>query len=588
MLLGIASLSCGGKQQCLEPATETALQTGQPLEGIPGWPSALPIDKVQPWEQLDGNGQVIPAQRTASAINQQSEFIPGVERFSSSGDVTDNGEASRIASTAGTTAQATFRIPLAGGHPGVVSVDANLLAGKGYYLGLADYGSSRWQWHGPFTDNHVRISTALQGPYTSSLGNLFISVLVHGGSAADIVGIGMNPEDPADSSAPPQPSGLSATALSGTLLLDWDSVIAGDLAGYRIYHSSAEFISGDEAGVLRLDSLEGFNQHLLAMPSGNAAYVRVSAVDISGNESPLSDIASAIPLAGTPPQLAINVDKPSGILSESVSLTAIGAEQYDFDLDGDGIYDITGNSSGIAQVDTTSLGIIRPRVRGTGPEGTAVALGAVSLVVTGNSRPVAVASSDLSSGAAPLDVSFSGSESTDFDGTVVGGGWDFDGDGTYDVWDDTDIVHVTSAMHTYSAAGVYNAKLRVLDDQGAWDVDTVTIVVSQEPDPDNIDPSAHLYVDPTYGDTGVLVTLDASSSADLDGSIVLYEYDFNGDGLYDGSGAVSSISRKYDEMGVFNVGVRVTDDNGAQDTATASLRINEVPSLHTSWPGLRP
>ncbi|MCB1221406.1 MAG: PKD domain-containing protein [Planctomycetales bacterium] len=552
-------------------------QNLQPEAGLSSWPASLPEDRLQPWEQLDADGLVVPAERSASGINLESEFIPGVERFSSTGDVGDNGEASRIASAAGTTAQAMYRIPLAGGHPGVVSVDANLLAGKGYYIGLADYGSNRWQWHGPFTDNHVRLSTALQGPYTSSLGSLFVSVLVHGGSAADVVGIGVNTEDPADTTAPDQPTGLAATSLDGVLLLNWQPVIAGDLAGYRIYYSTRDFISGSSAGVSHVDSLEGLTQHQLA--ATGQAYIRISAIDISGNESALSDIISALPLAGDAPALVLSIDKPSGSLAEGISLSASGAESYDFDVDGDGTYDITADTSGSAQVDTSRLGIIRPRVRATGTEGTAVALGSVSLVISGNSRPVAVALADLASGSAPLEVSFDGSGSMDFDGSIVGGGWDFDGDGTYDVWDDTDIVHVTSAGNTYTTPGTYNAKLRVVDDQGAWDVDTVSITVSPVSDPENLAPTADIAADVNSGNAPLAVSFDASGSSDSDGSIIEYAWDWDGDGGYDTFSDTAIISHTFTEAGSPLVRVRVEDNDGARATASIEITVNVVGNL---------
>ncbi|MCB1186442.1 PQQ-binding-like beta-propeller repeat protein [bacterium] len=568
MLLTLAS--CGASRTSIK-VDSPGEQNLQPEAGLSSWPASLPEDRLQPWEQLDADGLVVPAERSASGINLESEFIPGVERFSSSGDVTDNGEASQLVSEAEATSQAMYRIPLGGGHPGVVSVDANLLAGKGYYLGLADYGSGRWNWHGPFTDNHVRITTALQGPYTSSLGSLFISVLVSGGSAADVVGIGVNTEDPADTTAPDQPTGLAATALDGGLLLDWDPVIEGELAGYRIYHSSRSFISGSSAGVQHVDSMEGLTQHQL--PASEQTYIRISAIDISGNESALSGIISATPISGNAPVLTLAVDKPSGSLAEGISLSASGAESYDFDVDGDGTYDITGDTSGSAQVDTSRLGIIRPRVRATGSEGTAIALGSVSLVISGNSRPVAVAMSDVASGEAPLDVSFSGTDSTDFDGSIVGGGWDFDGDGTYDVWDDTDIVHVTGAANTYMTPGTYNAKLRVVDDQGAWDVDTVAITGSDAPVA-NMSPTATLQVDTLSGDAPLQVNFSAFGSFDPDGVIVEYAWDWDGDGLYDSFGESTLASHVFTEAGSPQVRLRVEDNAGARATETVVITVN--------------
>jgi outer membrane protein assembly factor BamB len=544
----------------------------QPADVTAGWPLSLPQDRPQPWEELDGNGLVIPADRVANAINQQSAFIPGVERFNSTGDVTDNGEASRITSAAGSTSQAMYRIPLGGGHPGVVSVDANLLSGSGYYVGLANYGSSRWSWHGPFSDNHVRISTALQGPYTSSLGNMFLSVLVHGGSSADIVGIGVNTEDTADTLAPLQPAGLAATPVQGGLLINWDAVIAGDLAGYRIYYSKQSFVSPGSAGVKRIDSLEGQLRHQLSLAETMPCFVRISAVDISGNESALSDIVSAAPLAGSPPVLIVGIDKPSAGLAEPVILAASGAGSYDFDIDGDGSYDVTGSTSGTVQLDTSRLGIIRPHVRATGVSGTAVANGGVSLVITGNTRPVASALASPQSGDAPLPVDFTGvAEDAEDEPSALTYAWDLNGDGIYEAG-----TNMLAVSNNYLVPGIFGVKFRVTDSDGAWDVDTVPVLVTGL-DQNNLSPSAALSVNQDRPRTGQLVTFDALGSSDPDGSIVLYEWDFNGDGVWDGSSSSGTAVHSYSVQFGYLPRVRVTDNKGATDIASLQLASSHGP-----------
>jgi len=53
------------------------------------------------------------------------------------------------------------------------------------------------------------------------------------------------------------------------------------------------------------------------------------------------------------------------------------------------------------------------------------------------------------------------------------------------------------------------------------------------------------------------------SGADADGSIVKYEWDFDGDGTYDWEGAVSATaSYAYDASGTYGAVLRVTDDDG--------------------------
>ncbi|MCB1219086.1 MAG: hypothetical protein H7A35_06440 [Planctomycetales bacterium] len=573
--IALASFSCGAARQSIDAQPQGPLMELQTQAGSSGWPEGIPQDNIQPWEELDAEGYVIPAARLASAINLESEFIPGVERFSSSGEVSDNGEASHISSAPGTTAQAMYRIPLGGGHPGVVSVDANLVSGRGYYIGLADYGSSRWQWHGPFTDNHIRISTALQGPYTSSLGSLFVSVLVHNGSYADVIGIGVNTEDPGDTTAPPQPTGLQATPVASGLLLDWDSVIAGDLAGYRIYHSDAEFSDGSQAGVSRVDSLEGMLQHQLSSPAGEQQHVRISAIDISGNESPLSDMVSAAALDGSAPKLILTVNQPNAGLSEPVFITASGAVSYDFDIDGDGSYDITGDSSGEAFVDTSRKGIIRPRVRATGTEGSAIALGTISLVVTANSRPVASATATPQNGQAPLNVGFTGlAEDVEDAAEALSYAWDLDGDGFYEPDTDTLV-----PGNEYFVPGIYGVKFRVTDSEGAWDVDTVPVLISSAPG--NIPPVAVLRGSQFSGQDSLEVEFSAIDSYDPDGSITDYEWDFDGDGFFnevgveaDNRGKANPPAQTYLLGPPVVVRLVVTDNQAATNTSSFTVIVH--------------
>ncbi len=101
---------------------------------------------------------------------------------------------------------------------------------------------------------------------------------------------------------------------------------------------------------------------------------------------------------------------------------------------------------------------------------------------------------------------------------------------------------------------------------------------------DNFPPFAYLASDPYFGDEGVTITLDASGSNDTDGNITEYEWDFEGDGQYLSSGASDSFSHTYNSHGVYTASVRITDDDGAQDTATTEVRVNETINLDDPWP----
>jgi PKD repeat protein len=87
----------------------------------------------------------------------------------------------------------------------------------------------------------------------------------------------------------------------------------------------------------------------------------------------------------------------------------------------------------------------------------------------GNTPPTAVADAAPKLGDAPLDVAFDGSGSSDAEGPIALFEWDF-GDGTNGEGD--------KPVHTYLVPGVYTAILTVTDGDGATDIDSVTIEVT--------------------------------------------------------------------------------------------------------------
>lgn len=83
-----------------------------------------------------------------------------------------------------------------------------------------------------------------------------------------------------------------------------------------------------------------------------------------------------------------------------------------------------------------------------------------------NQAPQAVASVSAGSGAVPFAVQFTGSNSSDADGSLVAWHWDF-GDGASA--DEAD------PAHNYTTPGTYTATLTVTDDQGAAAIATVEV-----------------------------------------------------------------------------------------------------------------
>jgi outer membrane protein assembly factor BamB len=534
---------------------------------------ALPIDGVQPWEVVDLRGYVLPAaQHLTSALPPSAQFTPGVERFLEGGTVTDLGEATSINSGANgqrNLSYAIYRLTMGGTQPGTLALDVNLhqqTTGQPstYWVAISDFAAERWKWKGQFADGQAVLDLP-SGDYLSALGNFFVVIAAYDGAKIDVVGLTASDLDNLDTAAPPIPATPSAVPVIGALELSWAGVVASDLAGYRILYSYQPFSAPTDVGVRNWPLLENTERMVLPLLP-RTAFLAIQAVDLNGNASGMSPLTSALPLPGSILTPQVNVNTPSALLNGAATLTFSGASLFDIDANGDGTFEATDQPAGTFPVDTTTTGLIRPAVRAHDPGGTAVALGSVSLIVTGNQRPVAVARVDVQSGTVPLPVNFIGSDSVDPDGNIAEWAWDRTGDGIYEVLSTTN----SDANGSYGAPGLYNAKLRVTDNQNSWDVDTVSVLASNAPiGDDGQDPVGSILPSRHRGASPFGVFFDAGQSFDPNGSIASYAFDFEGDGSFDAMGSSSRVFHQYLMPGLYEPIVQVTDTSGLVATSKA-------------------
>jgi PKD repeat protein len=154
-------------------------------------------------------------------------------------------------------------------------------------------------------------------------------------------------------------------------------------------------------------------------------------------------------------------------------------------------------------------------------------------------------------------VQFNASGSSDSDGSIVSYSWNF-GDGS--AAGSGSVIY-----HPFPAASSYLVTLTVTDDDGATGTSSQLVDLSPPAQP----PIAAFTYSPTYPVAGQLVTLNATGSSDPDGSIVLYRWDLNGDGLYDASGPI--IQGSFGLAGVVAVRLDVTDDDGLTGSVTQMI-----------------
>jgi len=181
-----------------------------------------------------------------------------------------------------------------------------------------------------------------------------------------------------------------------------------------------------------------------------------------------------------------------------------------------------------------------------------------------NSPPVASLTCNPSSGEAPLNVSFNAAASHDPDGSIVSYEWSF-GDGGSNTG--------VTTSHTYQNVGTYTAVLKVTDNDGSTDTAGCSITITggahQPP------MAAFSYVcDPTDAHRFIF---DASASADSDGTLTHWAWDFGDDTGLTVSQSLIIMNHRYMIAGTYTVTLTVYDNNGMSNTVTHTVTIPASP-----------
>jgi PKD repeat protein len=168
-----------------------------------------------------------------------------------------------------------------------------------------------------------------------------------------------------------------------------------------------------------------------------------------------------------------------------------------------------------------------------------------------NQPPTANGSANVGSGPDRLSVPFDGAGSSDPDGGALAYAWDF-GDGQS--------ASGLAPTHVYAGPGSYVATLTATDPIGGTASDTVAVNIP------NGAPVASFTTTPTSGIAPLLVSFDATASADPDGDAPLaYAWDF-GDGA---TAAGAQVSHTYAARGTYTATLGVSDPFLATATAQA-------------------
>jgi PKD repeat protein len=148
---------------------------------------------------------------------------------------------------------------------------------------------------------------------------------------------------------------------------------------------------------------------------------------------------------------------------------------------------------------------------------------------------------------------FSGSESTDSDGSIESYEWDFG--------DDTTSTQV-APTHTYAESGNYTVTLTVTDNRGGKSTSTVSAEVTVAP---NQPPTAQA----SGSCAGAVCDFSSTGSSDPDGSIAGYAWDF-GDGR---TSTQANPTHTYGQPGDYTATLTVKDNRGATASTTTQVQV---------------
>jgi large repetitive protein len=237
---------------------------------------------------------------------------------------------------------------------------------------------------------------------------------------------------------------------------------------------------------------------------------------------------------------------------------------YAWDLDGDGTYEATGATPAHTYA-TAGTVTVRLRVTDNNLTVSDVLEREVTVQASQPKAGFTYAPHDPLPGQAVTLTSTSAPSASPGAPSLVATQWDF----VYSPLVDFTLDGAGASIVTsFATAGAHPVAVKVTETGGGYAIASDTIVV-------NAPPVASFTVAPAKAVEGKQVTF-ASTSGDPDGPLVQQEWDLNGDGKFEKTGAVASTTKL--KKGPRRIALRVTDSKGAQATSTQVITV-KAPDL---------
>ncbi|PID26761.1 MAG: hypothetical protein CR982_08520 [Candidatus Cloacimonadota bacterium] len=280
--------------------------------------------------------------------------------------------------------------------------------------------------------------------------------------------------------------------------------------------------------------------------------------DSSSTEPETPNIAPTADFTINPENGTIETDFIFDASTSSDEEDNIGNLMVRWDFDGDNQFDTEWSNEKTATYTYNSIGIYMAKleVKDSGNL-TSEKVKEVAINEIPNTPPVAEFTISPENGTVETEFTFDASLSSDQEDSIENlmVRWDFDGDNQFD----TEWSNEKTATHTYSAVGIYTAKLEVKDSGELISEKVKEVVVDEIP---NTPPVAEFTISPENGTVETEFTFDASLSSDEEDSIenLMVRWDFDGDNQFDTEWSNEKIAtHTYNAIGTYMPKLEVKD-----------------------------
>lgn len=310
---------------------------------------------------------------------------------------------------------------------------------------------------------------------------------------------------------------------------------------------------------------------IVSFPDDGVYLLNVRVTDPQGK----SDIDSArIVVRNVVPRVdAVTTDSPideGGLLTVSVVAQDPGADvlTYDFDWDGDGIYDDVGSQQNRAQHQYFDDGHYTARVRVSDDDGGIVEFDFPVVVenlpprlfeIVGNwpqleQREVSIQVIAQDPGRDPVSI-----------------GYDLDNDGTFEL----EALDLDQTTYTWADNGQYTIRVRLTDDQGASTVvEELIPILNANPEIVGVSNTG-----PVLEGSPVDIIVDAT---DTPADTLAYSFDLDNDDNFADDvvdQAASRYTATFRQQGLYIVGVRVRDEDNGRDIGSTAVEVLNAPPV---------